>query len=394
MTLPSFGFQMICTSACEPSSPKSSRTARRVSGFFLSGALVACFATGPPEAHAACTSKHCPDATAVAAVRARAAAECGCVLSESKGAYLECAKDVVSAAVDEGTLSKRCRSRLLRCERAGGCGEAVSGFTDSGGVRIHHVSMGEGPLVVMIHGFPDYWYTWRHQMAVLADDHQVVAIDTRGYNLSDQPAGIGQYFLPSLVNDVAAVIEEFDRVSATIVGHDWGAGIAWGVGLLRPDLVDGLVILSVPHPQAFQDELANNPDQAAASAYARLFQAEGSHLGLTAAGLAALASGGDDVELYVEAFERSDFEAMMNYYKANFPQAPYMENTAPIAKVPGPLLLIHGLADFALLASGHNDAWDYVDGDLTMLMLPGVGHWIQRDTPDTVSRAIADWLAR
>jgi len=385
---------MIYESACEPSDAKSSRSTRRARGLLLLSALLACYATGPPEVDAACTSGRCPDAVAVAAVRARAAAECDCVLAESNGAYLQCVKGVVLAAVDEGVLPKRCRTRLLRCERAGACGEAVSGFTESGGVRIHHVSMGEGPLVVMIHGFPDYWYTWRHQMAVLADDHQVVAIDTRGYNLSDQPAGIGQYFLPGLVNDVAAVIGDFGRTSATIVGHDWGAAIAWGVGMLRPDLVDGLVILSVPHPQAFQDELANNPDQAAASAYARAFQAEGSHLGLTATALAALASGGDDVDLYVEAFERSDFEAMMNYYKANFPQAPYVENAAPIAKVPGPLLLIHGLADFALLASGHNDAWDYVDGDLTMLMLPGVGHWVQREAPEAVSRAIADWLAR
>jgi len=357
-------------------------------------AATAILLTGTTPSEAACVSSRCPDAAVVASVRAEAAEACGCVTSTGNAAYLACVKGVVKAAVGDGSLPKRCRTRLLRCEHNGGCGNAVSGFTDSNGVRIHHVSMGEGPLVVMIHGFPDYWYTWRHQMAALADDHRVVAIDTRGYNLSDQPAGVAAYAMPHLVNDVAAVIGDFGEDKATIIGHDWGAGIAWGVGLLRPDLVERLIILSVPHPQAFQNELATNPAQDAASAYARFFQMDDSHLSLTAPALAALASDPDNVDRYVAAFERSDFEAMMNYYKANFPQSPYVEDTSPILKVPGPLLLIHGLDDFALLASGHNDAWDYVDSDITMAMLPGVGHWVQRDAPDRVTRTMVDWLAR
>lgn len=100
------------------------------------------------------------------------------------------------------------------------------GYADSNGVKIHYASIGEGPLVVMIHGFPDFWYSWRHQMEVLSSDFQVVAIDQRGYNKSDQPEGDENYDMRYLVGDVAAVIRHLGRDKATIVGHDWGGAVA------------------------------------------------------------------------------------------------------------------------------------------------------------------------
>ena len=96
------------------------------------------------------------------------------------------------------------------------------GFANSNGVKIHYATLGKGPLVVMIHGFPDYWYTWRHQMEALAEDHQVVAIDMRGYNKSDKPKGVEQYDMKLLIGDVLAVVKHFKQEKATIVGHDWG----------------------------------------------------------------------------------------------------------------------------------------------------------------------------
>ena len=96
------------------------------------------------------------------------------------------------------------------------------GYADSGGVKIHYAALGDGPLVVMLHGFPDYWYTWRHQMEALSSSHQVVAIDMRGYNRSDKPAGVESYKMTHLVSDVRAVIGHFKNEKATIVGHDWG----------------------------------------------------------------------------------------------------------------------------------------------------------------------------
>ena len=105
------------------------------------------------------------------------------------------------------------------------------GFANSSGVKIHYATLGKGPLVVMIHGFPDYWYTWRHQMETLAKDHQVVAIDMRGYNKSDKPKGKEQYDMKFLTGDVLAVVKHFKKDKATIVGHDWGGAVAWAIRL-------------------------------------------------------------------------------------------------------------------------------------------------------------------
>src|SRR3979409_332348 len=114
------------------------------------------------------------------------------------------------------------------------------GYADSNGVKIHYATLGTGPLVVMIHGFPDYWYTWRAQMEGLADRFQVVAIDQRGYNLSDKPAGVENYDVRLLVGDVIAVIKHLGRQNAIIVGHDWGGIVAWNLAMSAPEFVERL----------------------------------------------------------------------------------------------------------------------------------------------------------
>ena len=123
------------------------------------------------------------------------------------------------------------------------------GYAENDGVKIHYATIGEGPLVVMIHGFPDYWYSWRDQMETLADDFQVVAIDQRGYNKSDQPDGEESYNMRHLVGDVAATIRSLGKDKATVVGHDWGGAVAWQVALNLPDMVEGLIILNPATPQ-------------------------------------------------------------------------------------------------------------------------------------------------
>ncbi len=346
------------------------------------------------QAEALCRIQRCPDQQAIDSVRALAAEQCGCLTASDHESYVSCAKDVVRAAVRDGRLGRRCLTRVVRCESNGPCGSATEGFADSNGVRIHHVSLGTGPLVVMIHGFPDFWFTWHRQMAALADDHQVVAIDTRGYNLSDKPAGVEQYALPLLMDDVAAVIAQFGQQRAIIVGHDWGALIAWSLAMERPQLVEHAITLNVPHPRGFQRELATNPQQAAASAYARALQADGSHTFLTAELLAAIVGDAEHNDRYIEAFQRSDFEALVNYYKANFPTEPYVEDTSPVVKIAAPVLVLHGLADPFLLPAGYNGTWEWLDGDLTMKMIPGSGHWVQREAAEVVTATLVDWLRR
>ena len=131
------------------------------------------------------------------------------------------------------------------------------GFADSSGVKIHYVTAGKGPLVVLIHGFPDYWYTWRAQIPELAKHFQVVAVDMRGYNKSDQPKGVENYAVPKLVGDIDAVVNHFKADKAIIVGHDWGGIVAWTYAMTFPDKTDKLVILNLPHPKGLARELAN-----------------------------------------------------------------------------------------------------------------------------------------
>lgn len=268
------------------------------------------------------------------------------------------------------------------------------GYATNNGVRIHYAALGQGPLVVMIHGFPDYWYTWRHQMTALAANHRVVAIDQRGYNLSDKPKGVDNYSLSVLAADVAAVIKQLGQAKAIIVGHDWGGAVAWTFALSQPEMTDKLIILNLPHFRGLARELANNPKQQQNSGYARRFQEAGAHEKLTAEKLAEWVTDPDARAKYVEAFRRSDFEAMLNYYKRNYPKAPYAEDSSPLVKVKCPVLMIHGLDDWALLPGALNGTWDWLEKDLTLVTIPGAGHFVQQDATDLVNRTMKMWLAR
>jgi pimeloyl-ACP methyl ester carboxylesterase len=265
-----------------------------------------------------------------------------------------------------------------------------SRYATNDGVKIHYVASGQGPLVVMLHGYPDYSGSWSKLIPALNDRYRTAALDTRGYNLSDKPKGVENYLMPKLVEDVAAVIRAEGRDKAIVIGHDWGAAIAWNFAFARPEMLDKLVIMSVPHPTAFAKELAVNEVQRRNSQYARNFQKEGSETTLTAEGLAGWVRDPADKAKYIEAFKRSDFAAMMNYYRANYPSG----EEAPVALPPlnVPLLVIHGMKDQALLASGHSGTWNYVTKDTTLLMIPEANHFVQHDAPDLVNRTVRNWL--
>lgn len=270
------------------------------------------------------------------------------------------------------------------------------GTADSAGVKIHFAALGPktGPLVVMVHGFPDFWYTWRAQMdALAAQGYRCVALDLRGYNLSDKPKGVEQYDMRLLVGDVVAVIKAQGREKAIVVGHDWGGAISWQVAFHAPQVVERLVFINLPHPKGLSRELAHNADQQKASQYARNFQQPDSHLKLTAAGLAFWVGDAEAKKKYVAAFERSDLEAMMNFYKRNYPREPYREAQGELIKPKCPVLMIHGLKDTALLSPALNGTWDWVD-DFTLVTLPDASHFAQQDQPEKVSRSILMWLKR
>lgn len=286
---------------------------------------------------------------------------------------------------------------LLAASSAGAADDGLDGiehgYADNGGVKIHYVALGEGPLLAMLHGFPDFWYTWRHQMPALAETHRVVAIDLRGYNLSGQPEGQENYDMALLVEDVAAVIRAEGRESAIVAGHDWGGAIAWQFAMTRPEMTEKLIIVNLPHPRGLMRELANNAEQRANSQYARNFQQEGAHVALSPEMLADYPAKTDEERRrYIEAFQRSSIEAMLHYYKQNYPREPYQPMEGEPVKAKAPVLMIHGLDDTALLPGALNDNWLWVDNVMTLVTVPGAGHWVHHDKPELTTRAMRKWL--
>lgn len=276
------------------------------------------------------------------------------------------------------------------------------GFADSNGVKIHYVTAGEGPLVVMVHGFPDFWYTWRNQIPALARRFQVVAMDMRGYNKSDQPDEVEQYQMEYLVGDVLAVVDHFTADEAVIVGHDWGGAVAWQFAMNHPGRTLRLGILNLPHPKGMGRELANNQEQKRNSQYARNFQRPDAHKKLTAESLAGWVTDTDARVKYVEAFKRSSMKGMLAYYKANYPRHEGLKETDVQSEamnqpsypaVECPVLMIHGLKDPYLLAAGLSGTWDWIDAEFTLVTIPEASHFVQHDAAEAVTRNLVRWLS-
>lgn len=270
-------------------------------------------------------------------------------------------------------------------------------YADANGVKIHYAALGKGPLVVMIHGFPDFWYTWRKQMRALADNgYRTAAVDLRGYNLSDKPKGVENYAMPLLVGDIAAVVEAEQVERAVIVGHDWGGSVAWNVAMRRPDITELLIICNLPHPAGIAREIATNPQQKKNSEYAFNFQKPDAHKAISVERLAQWVTDPAARQRYVQAFQQSDFEAMLNYYKANYPRpdAPPPPAAFTFPKVKAPVLMFHGLEDQALLPGALDGTWQWVEQDLTLMTIPGASHFVQQDAAETVSDTMVDWLTR
>ncbi len=281
---------------------------------------------------------------------------------------------------------------------------AVDGWVHSGDVNIHFVELGkkDNPLLVMIHGFPDFWYTWRAQMPALAKPFHVVAIDQRGYNLSSQPEGVENYTTDKLVGDLLAVVDHFTPGKAVIVGHDWGGLVAWTFAMTHPDRTDRLIVLNLPHPRGLMRELQTNPQQQKNSQYARDFQKPDAAKKITPEMLTFWVKDPEARKVYLEALKRSSMEGMLNYYKANYPSSPEDArakaqagvSAQAIPPVKCPVLLIHGLKDKALLPGALNDTWNWIDADLTLVTIPGAGHFVQQDAADLVTRTMVSWLNR
>ncbi len=263
-------------------------------------------------------------------------------------------------------------------------------FVNSGDVKIHYVTLGQGKPVLFVHGFPDIWYSFRHQMSALASDYRTAAMDMRGYNQSDQPEGVENYAFPLLLGDIGAVIDDLGG-KVTLVGHDWGGALAWRFAMLHPDKVERLVILNLTHPKGYAAVIANPTDeQKANTQYARNFadsKPDGSPVPrrfyLMAERLGPVVAGH-----YHEAFSRSSYDGMVNYYRANYGR----NRGGEMPNLTMPVLQFHGLKDSAVDKDGLKGTWDWVDKDYTLVTIPDANHFVQWDAPELVSQTMKSWL--
>ena len=187
-----------------------------------------------------------------------------------------------------------------------------------------------------------------------------------------------------------------------IVGHDWGGLVAWTFAMTHPELTDRLIVLNLPHPRGLIREMTTNTQQQKNSQYARDFQKPDAARKVSADMLTFWVKDPAARQVYRDALKRSSMEGMLNYYKANYPRVSVdskrsdrrQAGHARLSAVKCSVLLIHGLKDQALLPGALNDTWNWLDNDLTLVTIPGAGHFVQQDAADLVTRTMVGWLAR
>jgi pimeloyl-ACP methyl ester carboxylesterase len=267
---------------------------------------------------------------------------------------------------------------------------------DVNGVGIEFEVTGSGRPVVLLHGFPDSGRLWRHQAPVLADaGFQVIVPDLRGYGGSDQPDEVEAYAIPFLAGDVLGILDHLDLEKAHVVGHDWGAALAWALGSLVPDRVDHLVALSVGHPIAFR---AAGRAQHEKSWYMLLFQFEGiAEQWLANDDWANFRSwaGHPDVDAVIADLERTkSLTPALNWYRANVPPEVLIGPPMELPAVPAPTMGVWGAEDFALTEVQMTGSSAHVAGPWRYERVEGVAHWMQLEKPGIVNDLLLDFLPR
>jgi epoxide hydrolase 4 len=275
------------------------------------------------------------------------------------------------------------------------------GYAEVGDVTLHYVEAGDGPLVVLLHGFPEFWYGWRRQIAPLARaGFRVVAPDLRGYNLSSRPDGFADYTADKLAADIRGLIRELGAESAMVVGHDWGGSVAWTLAMNHPEVVDRLVILNAAHPRKLNEGL-RNPRQLLRSWYFFYFQFPGlperrarrRHWRFFKRFLrdARPAYTADELDRYVEAWSQpGSAKAMIDYYRA----AVRLGSKQEVRPISAPTLVIWGQRDRYLgpkLAEPHHDDVPNLE---RVERLPDASHWVHHDESERVNELLVDFLAR
>jgi pimeloyl-ACP methyl ester carboxylesterase len=273
---------------------------------------------------------------------------------------------------------------------------------DVNGVRLHCVVEGEGPLVLLLHGFPETSRAWRKQMPALATRFRVVAPDLRGFGASDKPKGIAAYRTSVLADDIVELIHAFDAERAHVVGHDWGGGVAWTVAIEHPQAVDRLAVLNCPHPSVMARALRSNWAQIRKSWYIFAFQIpslpewalrrDGARALKNALRRAAKPGTFSDADLYEYAHAFSApgaATAAINYYRAAARSRP---PSGKKKKISAPTLVIWGEDDFALGIELTRGMDGLFEREPRVEYLPDTGHFVMEERPDLVNRLLLDFL--
>lgn len=289
-------------------------------------------------------------------------------------------------------------------------------YASVNGVRLHYVSTGTGPLILFLHGFPEFWYEWRNQLAEFGKDHLAVAPDMRGYNLSDKPEALDQYLMPVLVEDVRALADRLAHGRKfVLVAHDWGGAVAWAFASAHPEMLEKLVIINAPHWGVFGKLLASDPAQRKASSYMLMLRGEQAEQTLSqdnysflvrnvlGEGLQKGTYTEDDKAAYIKAWSQPGaLTGALNYYRANTVGLPPPDGTpvggnfaidpAKLA-VNVPTLVIWGEKDPALLVQ-NLDGLDQFVPRLDIKRIPDGSHWVVHEKSAEVNALIRAFVAK
>jgi pimeloyl-ACP methyl ester carboxylesterase len=293
-------------------------------------------------------------------------------------------------------------SGMAEQQAAGLLGSDVrEGYAEIGDQRLHYVETGDGPLIVLLHGFPEFWYGWREQIRPLAAaGFRVVAPDLRGYNLSSKPDGVAAYAGDLLAADIRGLVHERGAESALLVGHDWGGTVAWTTAMNHPEVVDRLAILNAAHPRKLLQGL-HHPGQLRKSWYFFFFDLPGLPESVVHADRwhffrhflrdARPAYTPEEIDRYVEAWSQPGAAAgMINYYRASVRQK---HAEAQIRPISAPTLVIWGQRDRYLgeeLAEPDHDDVPNLD---RVERLPDASHWVHHDEAERVNQLLTDFFA-
>jgi len=277
-------------------------------------------------------------------------------------------------------------------------------YIETNGIRLHVVQAGpqSGTPVVLLHGFPEFWYCWRLQIPTLVEAGcRVIVPDQRGYNLSDKPEGVKAFSMDELVNDVIGLIDALGYEKVNLVGHDWGGAVAWVVANQHPERLHRLGILNVPHPAVMKRFLQRDLEQLRRSWYVFFFQLPwlpeaGMRANNWRGAVRALQNSGkidtftnEDIEKYKEAWSQPGaMTAMINWYRAALRYQPPIPTDARIRIR---TLLMWGMQDVALSHRLARPSMDYCD-EGNLILFPEATHWVQRDEADAVNHYLIDFL--